>query len=70
MKIIDALLQLKQCFAEHEGEILQITLDENALKGLHRECPFFMATNDLCRCCQLREGFPSNKLLGIEIKKE
>ena len=35
--IISALLQLRQCFAEHKGNIMRITLDENANSALRNE---------------------------------
>ena len=69
MKIVDSLLELKQAFAEQEGEILKITLNDKGFKALQRECLKFCPltpVTGLCFRCGKNVG---NKVLGIEIEK-
>lgn len=66
MNIVDAIIGLKQAFAEQEGEVLQITLDKKGGEVLDKICnSFYIPT---CPTC----GKPvtDDMFLGIKIIKE
>ena len=68
MTILNAILQLKQCFDEQDGEILQITLDDAAAKALKREVSSWgNAVSGFCPFCYQKTN---DKILGVEIKKD
>ena len=64
MKIIDALLQLKQAFVEQEGELTQITLTKKAVEALGRECP-----SPFIGICPHCFNILNDRILGVNIKK-
>lgn len=66
MRISDALLQLRQAFDEHEGEVLQITLSKKAADALNAECISFCkhACIGICPACGRKTD---NEVLGIKI---
>ena len=65
-EIIDKLNQLRGAFAQHEGEILSITLNEKGVDALNVEC------QDCCSICRVVTcpacGRVTDKqILGIKI---
>lgn len=68
MKIIAALLQLKQCFAEQEGEITQLGLDKKAYDALNKEC-MRLCSHCCLGVCPACGRVNDDKVLGIDIFK-
>ena len=65
-EIIDKLNQLRGAFAQHEGEILSITLNKKGADALNVEC------QDCCSiCCVVTcptcGGITDKQVLGIRI---
>lgn len=66
--IIDVLLQLKQVFAEHEGEILSITLNKDGIDALNAECKRF-CSHCCVGICPTCGRVLDNMVLGIKIDR-
>ena len=66
MKIINAILLLKQAFAEQDGEVLQININKKAHDALKREC---IALSAIVECPTCHNKALNNEVLGIKIIK-
>ena len=67
-EIINLLLKLKTAFAENEGEILEITLNEKGVEALNAECQRFCShcCIGICPACG---RVTDSMVLGIKIKE-
>lgn len=68
--IINTLLKLKAEFAEHDGEILSITLNKAGNDILASECQRFCSHTCIGDICPKCGRVLDNMILGIKIKKD
>ena len=68
--IIESLIQLREAFAEQEGEVLGITLSKNGIDALNAECQKLCLHKCLgiCPTCG-RVSDNTLMVLGIKIKE-
>ena len=65
-EITDLLLKLKIAFAEHEGEILKVTLNKKGVEALNNEVKRF-CSHYCVGVCPACGRITDNMILGIKI---
>ena len=70
MTIIESLIQLREVFAEQEGEVLGITLSKNGIDALNAECQK-LSLHKCLGVCPTCGGVSDNiaMILGIKISE-
>jgi len=67
-EIINTLIQLKEVFAEYEGEVLSITLNKKGMDAINTECKR-LCSHCCVGICPTCGRITDNMVLGIKIEE-